>query len=343
MEWTSLNWAELDRLRDGFLNGGAAKGPYWTEEALEAYDRTYAQRIGWKWEAVLREATLRGFTLPEGDLLDWGCGSGIAGRKVLQAFGRPRNGGLLLWDHSGEASGFAGARARATFEGLSVSEATVGYLQSEPSIGTLVISHVLNELSAEALAGLKALIRRSQAVLWCEVGTREVSRQLSGLHEEFRREFRLVAPCPHQAACPILAPQNERHWCHMFAPPPSDIFSNPDWVKFGQRAGIDLRSLPYSFLILDRNERPAADPKLGRVIGRPEAFKPYTRFLNCGADGLNELMVQKRDDPRLIKELDRTKEPLVYRWSREGNKVVGGESLAWLSEPKDASGSEPPA
>ena len=25
-----------------------------------------------------------------------------------------------------------------------------------------------------------------------------------------------------------------------------------NWVKFGQRAGIDLRSLPYCFLALDR-------------------------------------------------------------------------------------------
>jgi hypothetical protein len=133
----------------------------------------------------------------------------------------------------------------------------------------------------------------------------------------------------------MLEPANERHWCHFFAPSPGEIFANPDWVKFGQRAGVDLRSLPYSFIALDRAERTPADPKLGRIIGRPEPFKPYTRLLNCGSEGLEELLVQKRDDPRLIKELDRSRSPLVYRWRRDGKKILGGESIDFLAQKND--------
>jgi hypothetical protein len=137
----------------------------------------------------------------------------------------------------------------------------------------------------------------------------------------------------------LLAEGRERDWCHFFAPPPSEIFANPDWVKFGQRAGIDLRSLPYCFLALERKNDQAARPAIGptpelsRVIGRPELFKPYARLLNCDATGVAELTLQKREDLALYKELDRTKEPLVYRWRRDGARLLGGELLA-KAEPR---------
>jgi hypothetical protein len=66
---------------------------------------------------------------------------------------------------------------------------------------------------------------------------------------------------------------------------------------------------------------------LSRIIGRPEHFKAYARFLNCDAAGLAELELPKRADPALYKQLDRTKAPLVYRWRRDGGKVLGGEPL----------------
>jgi hypothetical protein len=63
-------------------------------------------------------------------------------------------------------------------------------------------------------------------------------------------------------------------------------------------------------------------------VGRVEHFKPYARLLNCDAEGLIELELPKRNDPALFKQLDRTKAPLVYRWRREGGKIIGGEPLA---------------
>jgi hypothetical protein len=59
------------------------------------------------------------------------------------------------------------------------------------------------------------------------------------------------------------------------------------------------------------------------VIGRPEHLKGFARVLNCDADGLSELTLQKRDDPALFKGLDRTKRPLVCRWRRNGSRIVG--------------------
>ncbi|MEZ5413486.1 MAG: class I SAM-dependent methyltransferase [Opitutaceae bacterium] len=114
MDWTKLDWAALDRLRDGFLHGGAAAGPYWqSESALASYDLTYGERIGWKWDQVLRELTMRGWTPPDrATVLDWGCGSGVAGRRVIAHFGPERFSALQLWDHAPVAVDYAEKRAR---------------------------------------------------------------------------------------------------------------------------------------------------------------------------------------------------------------------------------------
>jgi hypothetical protein len=338
MIWTELDWPALDRLRQGFLQGTARGEPYWdSESALASYDLTYGERIGWKWDQVLRELRLRGWAPRSRTVLDWGCGSGVAARRVITFFGGGEFDTLRVWDHSPLAADFAARAATQAFPSIAVSQVTPGFLQSDEPVGLLVVSHVLNELPPEALAGLRQVIQRAEAVLWVESGTHAVSRQLGGLRDELTQpgptgtpaSFRIVAPCTHRNPCPMFAAGNERHWCHFFAPPPSEIFASPDWVKFGQRAGIDLRSLPYSFLALERATAPAPTDATGlsHIIGRTEHFKPYARFLNCDATGLAELTLPKRANPALFKELDRTKSPLVYRWQRDGDEVTDGQAL----------------
>jgi hypothetical protein len=266
-------------------------------------------------------------------VFDWGCGSGIASRRVISFFGADRFRSLTLADQSPVAADFAEETARRHFPTLDVAQSTPSLLASSAPIGLLIISHVLNELSPDALDRTRQLIERSEAVIWVEPGTHAVSRHLGRLRDELRNGFRIIAPCTHNLGCPMFAEGNERHWCHFFAPPPSEIYADSNWVKFGHRAGIDLRSLPYCFVAAER--RPADDPVtipidsgLSRVIGRVEHFKPYARWLNCDAQGLAELELPKRADPALFKELERTKAPLIYRWRRDGNKVKAGEFVA---------------
>ena len=337
MTWAEIDWAILERLRRRFLTSDGSSEPYWESPAdLANYDFTFGERIGWKWDQVLRELRLRGWTPSSRTMLDWGCGSGVASRRVLEFFGTDRFEALTVWDHSPLASDYAADVARARFPHLRVSEATPGLLASDEGIGLLVVSHVLNELPAPALTALRQLVQRAEAVLWVEAGTHAVSRQLGALRDELRSSCRVIAPCTHQGPCPILQPGRERDWCHFFAPPPAEIFANSDWVKFGQRAGIDLRSLPYCFLAAERasvsgRATPGSDAgesgPFSRVIGRVEHFKPYARLLSCDVEGLAELELPKRADPALFKQLERTKAPLVYRWRRDGNKLLGGEPL----------------
>ena len=325
MTWNELDWPALDRLRTGFLSGTAAAGPYWqTRSALASYDFTYGARIGWKWDAVLAELRLRRWRPATRTVLDWGCGSGVAGRRVLAHFGAENFDSLQVWDHSPLAIDFAAEAARREFPALNVSSTT----PPDGAIGLLIISHVLNELDPAARAELDALVARAAAVIWVEPGTHEGSRQLGTLRETLSASFTTIAPCTHTGPCGMFLPEHTRDWCHFFAAPPSEIYAMPDWVKFGQRAGIDLRSLPYAFFALDRTPAVSAPADLSRIIGRPEHFKPYARFLNCDAQGLTSLELMKRSDPALYKQLDRARGPLIYRWQRDGDKVHGGAPFA---------------
>jgi len=289
MTWEDLDWAALDRLRaDRFLHGPGAGGAYWeTRDDLASYDFTYGERIGWKWDHVLRELRSAAGSRRRRQAARSPCSTGVAAAASLHG----GSSSLSVPSVSRRSPSGIIRRSRATspaeaaqqaFPGLDVAQATPGFLAADQPIGLLVVSHVLNELPPDALTSLRALALRADAILWVEPGTHAISRQLGALRDELRAAFRIVAPCTHELGCPMFAAGNERHWCHFFAAPPPAIYADSHWVKFGQRAGIDLRSLPYAFLALERAGAATApglapDRALSRVIGRVEHFKPYAR------------------------------------------------------------------
>jgi hypothetical protein len=354
MNWNEIDWEALERLRGLFLAGGAARRPYWaSSEDLAAYDLTFGERIGWKWDAVLAELDRRGWRPPASaprdrpsdggpppakkwSVLDWGCGSGVAGRRVVNWLGADRVSVLRLWDHSALAVTFATQVARDRFPGLRVESLPPRPPTEHERPGILVVSHVLNELPPEARRSLGDLAGSAEAVLWVEPGTAEVSRDLIGIREQFRDRFRAVAPCTHPAACGLLTPANARHWCHHFAAPPPAIFVDSNWMKFGRRAGIDLRSLPYSFLVLERTDGRPAPRESGeseRVIGEPRVYKALAKVLSCGPAGVRDLILQKRDAPELFKQFKHPRGPQLYRWTRAGDRILAGVLSAAPREP----------
>lgn len=320
MTWEDLDWRILDRLRQGFLSGAAAEGPYWqSTEDLAQYDFTFAERIGWKWDHVLRELRQRGWVPPTGPLLDWGCGSGIANRRAVAAWPEVVT-EVSLFDHSLLAQDYAANRLREATPDLPVRSWERG-----SKIATVVISHVVNELDADAAEDLQATISAAEAVIWLEPGTSDVAGDLVAWRERLRPDFNVIYPCPHQAACGMLAPENARHWCHHFASPPGEVGADSHWVKFGQRAGIDLRSLPYSALVLQRKTDPPNIPPesgCGRIIGRPKVSKPFTRVLACDEHAVQTLELPKRLAPALIKKLDRPSAPRRLRWTYQNGIVT---------------------
>ncbi len=325
VSWDTLDWAALERLRDGFLAGGAAHGDYWQSlPDIANYDFTYAQRIGWKWDAVLAELRTRGWTPPGGAVFDWGCGSGIASRCVIEFFGAANFKTLRLFDRSPLAVQFAVKRAKEKFPSLAVDSVTGRVPRGDERISLLVLSHVLNELDDAGCGELLALARRADAVLWVEPGTHADSRALIAMREALRNEFRVIAPCTHQATCGLLAAGQERHWCHHFAAPPRGVLGDVNWVSFAKRAGVDLRSTPYSFLALERadlREVSPITPGWSRVLGEPRIYKGFAKIFSCQQDGVRELELQKRDAPEVFKAMKDGKAGTTWRWETEEGRI----------------------
>lgn len=298
----SIDWKALHRIRAQYLSGTPGAVDYWeTEEDLAAYDATYAQRIAWKWQAVLEDLARLGWTPPSGGVLqDWGCGSGVAGRLALATWGVGYFSRLALWDRSPIAIRFARGRAKERFP-----EVDAGGFEPGP-IGLLVISHVINELTPEQRHELLEVIRRAETVIWVEPGSSDESRRLVALRELLRSEFRIVAPCPHCGPCGTLAPGRERDWCHFFARPPTNAFTDPEWAKFANELNIDLRSLPYSYLVLDRRPATTPAPHGVRLLGRPHGDKVAMRTVACHADGtVDDLALPWRTEKAACKLLDK--------------------------------------
>ena len=282
MAWNDIDWVALERLRAAFLAG---QGNYWhSERDLASYDLTFAARIGWKWDHVLRELRVLGWSPPPGTVLDYGCGTGIAARKMIEHFGVAK---IALWDRSPLALRFAQAQ---------LPGATIGQ-----SGEVLLLSHVVNELDDQGLDDLCILAGRATAVVAVEPGTKIASDRLVEFRERLRGEFQVIAPCLHQGACGL---RGSRHWCHHFATPPRTVFQDGNWARFAKLAGVDLRSLPVSYLVLDK--RPVTVAGNVRLIGAPRRHKGYALVLGCDAAGVREARLTQR------------KLPAAYRLARKG-------------------------
>ena len=351
MNWSAIDWRALERLRAAFLAGTAGQANYWQRESdLASYDATFAQRIGWKWDYVLAGLQRRSWSPATGALLDWGCGSGIAHRAWLDRFGTTAVSELRLWDRSPLAMRFAERRAQEKYPGLKVAAGSLptpvrldGPLPADnrptgggahgvtrpatTSAATLLLSHVLTELQPAQIEALADFATSATSVIWVEPGTYEASRSLIAVRERLREKFNVIAPCTHQAGCGILAPGNKHHWCHHFAPPPPGVFTDGQWAKFGELAGVDLRSLPVSFLVLDRRSAPVMSSGAVRVIGRPRLYKPYAQLLACDASGVREKRISKRHLPEVFRQLKRGDSDPLQVWRSEGDEVMEARPL----------------
>jgi hypothetical protein len=326
MNFADLDWRVLDRLRSTFLQEKFGSIGYWqSHRDLAQYHVTFGERIGWKWDAVLAELREVGWA-PDtrmDTLIDWGCGSGVAGQRVLKAFPTLRR--AFVADSSPAAVEFALQGLRREHPEAEAK----AWSGTDASGCLLVISHVWNELDADQRIQLLQLAGTAAAVLWVEPGTHETARDLQTVRDHFREAFDVLAPCTHQGPCGLLAAGMERHWCHHFASPPPEVFISSDWSRFAVRAGIDLRSVPYSFLCLQRRSAgaaPRSDQGWERLLGRARISKPYARILSCGVCGVCDTEVPKRHLPEWFKTFKNGEEPRRIRWTRDGDRACSAES-----------------
>lgn len=317
-----IDWIALNRLRQMYLKESSKlQDNYWNStDTLRSYDATFAQRIGWKWDAVIEEFKSRySANFPQKmQLLDWGCGTGIAARRFVTAFRDADFAHVYFYDRSIEAAQFAQKKFREIYPNLSNS-----FMHEAPkSRFILLVSHVLSELDSKSILALEGLARLSDAVFFVEPGTPASSDKLIRIRESLRSEIAFVAPCPHSDECGLLHKKDELDWCHNFARPPSEIFHDPDWSLFAKRMEIDLRSLPVSFLI---GMKPKIAPPIGsnncvRLLGRPKVGKVGATFVGCEKVGVHKMLVEKRRHASTVKQLSQA--PFTALISRDQLKLT---------------------
>lgn len=318
MEGTEIDWSILERLRGRFLAAEPGAGVYWqSDEDLAHYQAFFGARIGWKWDNLLDELEARGYHPRGRQLLDWACGSGVAALRVVERWGAESFDKVVLWDHSLVACRFAQRALQTRFPTLAVEIATDPNRIEQPNDTIALVSHALNELTTESRVALTRLLRDANQILIVEPGDYQSSRLLIEQREALAPDYDIIAPCTHCQSCPMLAEENARHWCHFFGKSPVDAYTNGDWARFATMMAIDLRSLPYSCLVLNHkrlNEDSELPDNASRMIGRPRQFKGYTRLLSCDTHGLRELELQKRDDKALWKDLKKGKSGSLFVW-----------------------------
>jgi SAM-dependent methyltransferase len=315
-------WERLREMRAGFLASeeraqpSAAPDYFRAWRDVELYDATFAQRIGWKWNAALREVAHREPTLRPASVVDWACGSGAATRALLTSPVGQNVRSVRLWDRSRRAMEYAREALLEVRPELQVLLAPSG----EPTGADLFLaSHVLDELDTDGEAALERALRGASAAIVLESGTRASSRRLGGLRARLLGSFTPIAPCTHAASCGALARPDD--WCHFFARPPAEVFRDAFWSEFARELGVDLRSLAYSFIALAKS--PATQPTgLHRILGRPRMLKGRALVDACSASGVATLSLLERIDRKLFKSLDEaSNEPRLWRIELDGERI----------------------
>jgi SAM-dependent methyltransferase len=294
------SWKRIQKLRQSYLDAKGFLPDYWQDdELLLAYDETLAQRIRWKWRAVIDVLPLPVEAFPK-TLVDWGCGTGGASREFLSMhpahFER-----LILLDRSSRAVSFAARKVKSEHAKIVVdtklSDVDEGF--------TLLISHVLSELPDEELRKLMPLVEAASVVLWVEAGRPQESRRLSTIRSQLMASHHFLAPCPHQDICGMLREGQEENWCHFKAPVPKEVHHSAFWRECAKQLGVDLRSLPVAYLFAQRLkvDSPRSDADELRILAGSRQYKGYTRFNACHRSGIIQAEFMKRHSKKIYEAL----------------------------------------
>lgn len=294
----NANWKRIQKLRQSYLDAKGYLPDYWQDdELLLAYDETLAQRIRWKWRAVIEALPTAVADLPK-TLVDWGCGSGGASREFLSLHGSQFNKVVLL-DRSSRAVTFAARKVKEEQPRISIE--TKAPAASEAYL--LLVSHVLSELPPEELKKLLPLVKKAQFVLWVESGRPQESRRLSALREDLRDTHQFLAPCPHQTPCGMLAVGQEENWCHFKAPVPQEVHHSAFWRECSKQLGFDLRSLPVAYLFARLHSQQGRRADQVRILAGSRQYKGYTRFHACHQSGIVQADFMKRHSKKIYEAL----------------------------------------
>ncbi|QLH73432.1 small ribosomal subunit Rsm22 family protein [Rhodopseudomonas palustris] len=267
--------------------GGGTSAPIASEADALAYagarmPATYAAVI-----ACLNALTAIRPDFAPATLLDVGAGPGTASWAAAQAFETLQ--GFTLLDANPALRNLALRLTEASR--LSAIDYRLGdagkALADAPEAPLVIASYVINELGDAARASFAdALWRKtSDTLLVVEPGTPAGYQRILQLRDRLIAQgAHVIAPCPHENACPLTAPD----WCHFVQRLPRSKLH----LQL-KSADVPFEDEKFSYVALTRvplPQRPA------RVLTQPEQTKAAITAKLCTPAGKLELAVAARRD-----------------------------------------------
>lgn len=221
--------------------------------------------------------------------VDIGGGSGAAAWAAADAFGTLRE--ISVLDRVDDALALGrrlAARAdAAVLRSATWRRSTIG--EQFPPADLVTISYVLAELTVADQAELvrRAGVCAGALLLVVEPGTPAgYGRVLAARDVLLELGLTVVAPCPHQATCPIIP---GRDWCHFAA-----RVNRSSLHRRLKAAELGYQDEKFSYVAASPSRAAATDAP-GRVLRRPEHRKGLVSMLVCTpTEGLVQQTVSKR-------------------------------------------------
>ncbi len=218
-------------------------------------------------------------------LLDFGAGPGTA----LWAAGDcwPDLDSAILVEASASMRKFGAEFAPAS------GVAHIDWRNDTPSSGAsdlVTLAYVLDELDPTQRAPLieRLWSRTADTLLIVEPGTPAGwQRILDARNLLLKQGARMIAPCPHTNACPLVAPD----WCHF-----SRRVARSRAHLLAKGAEVPWEDEKFSYLAVTRN---SANLPTARVIAPPRAGSGKVELKLCESDGKAEtVLITKREGAR---------------------------------------------
>lgn len=159
-------------------------------------------------------------------------------------------------------------------------------LTDAPEADLVVASYVVNELSeGERAAFADALWAKTRDMLLVvEPGSPAGYSHILSLRDRLIAQGAyVIAPCPHDAACPLVAPD----WCHF-----TQRLQRSRAHKHLKAAALPYEDEKFSYVVLSR-KAPAQRPS--RVLAQPLVTKIAVTAKICAGDGIKTASVPHRN------------------------------------------------
>lgn len=238
-------------------------------------------------DAVFAEAGRIAPAFAPRSLLDAGCGPGTGSWAAREAW--PSVADIAWLDAS---TPFLDLAKRLAGDDLAATAArgdlTAGAF---PNADLVLASYALAEIppgaQAQVVTNLWAAADGMLALV--EPGTPAgYARILAARDTLLAADAAILAPCPHQAACPLTAPD----WCHFSVRLPR---SRDHRLAKGAAAPFEDEKFAY---LLAARPGVAAEARTPRILARPKAGKPGIELKLCTETGaLERRFVPRRDKP----------------------------------------------